>query len=217
MPVRQAETSEDAILAGRPIKLFNRGDIKRDFTYVDDVATAVVKLVDVVPQGNPAWSGDDPDPSTSYAPWRVYNIGNHTPVELMEVVGLLEQALGKPALEASLNTLGSATMSGRVLQSREQRDVQARRDLDHKAAVIDHRLAALRRDFLEETLLQIDDEQYRIGGIDNSSERRTTFLTIEPIAFKAAGVDIGICTAAKIQPRVALRTLRNIARRGVAR
>src|SRR6185369_9507744 len=74
----------DAILAGRPIKLFNRGDMKRDFTYVDDVATAVVKLVDVVPQGNPAWSGDDPDPATSYAPWRVYNIGNHTPVELME-------------------------------------------------------------------------------------------------------------------------------------
>src|ERR1700722_9482996 len=92
----------DAILAGRPIKLFNRGDMKRDFTYVDDVATAVVKLVDVVPQGNPAWSGDDPDPSTSYAPWRVYNIGNHTPVELMEVVGLLEQALGKPALKEML-------------------------------------------------------------------------------------------------------------------
>ena len=92
----------DAILAGRPIKLFNRGDMQRDFTYVDDVATAVVKLVDVVPQGNPAWSGDDPDPATSCAPWRVYNIGNHTPVELMEVVRLLEQALGKPALKEML-------------------------------------------------------------------------------------------------------------------
>ena len=92
----------DAILAGRPIKLFNGGDMKRDFTYVDDVATAVVKLVDVVPQGNPAWSGDDPDPATSYAPWRVYNIGNHTPVELMDVVRLLEQALGKPALKEML-------------------------------------------------------------------------------------------------------------------
>jgi UDP-glucuronate 4-epimerase len=92
----------DAILTGRPIKLFNGGDMKRDFTYVDDVATAVVKLVDVVPQRNPAWSGDDPDPATSYAPWRVYNIGNHTPVELMEVVGLLEQALGRPALKDML-------------------------------------------------------------------------------------------------------------------
>ncbi len=92
----------DAILAGRPIKLFNGGDMKRDFTYIDDVATAVVKLVDVVPQGNAAWSGDDPDPATSYAPWRVYNIGNHTPVELMDVVRLLEQALGKPALKDML-------------------------------------------------------------------------------------------------------------------
>jgi UDP-glucuronate 4-epimerase len=92
----------DAILAGRPIKLFNGGDMKRDFTYIDDVATSVVKLVDVAPQGNPAWSGDDPDPATSYAPWRVYNIGNHTPVELMEVVRLLEQALGKPALKEML-------------------------------------------------------------------------------------------------------------------
>jgi UDP-glucuronate 4-epimerase len=89
----------DAILAGRPIKLFNRGDMRRDFTYVDDVATAVVKLIDHPPQGNPAWSGDDPDPASSYAPWRIYNIGNHTPVELMEVVGLLERALGKTALK----------------------------------------------------------------------------------------------------------------------
>jgi UDP-glucuronate 4-epimerase len=92
----------DAILAGRPIRLFNGGDMKRDFTYIDDVATAVVKLVDVVPVGNPAWSGDDPDPATSYAPWRIYNIGNHTPVELMDVVRLLEQALGKPALKEML-------------------------------------------------------------------------------------------------------------------
>jgi UDP-glucuronate 4-epimerase len=88
----------NAILAGRPIKLFNGGDMKRDFTYIDDVATAVGKLVDVVPAPNLAWSGDDPDPATSYAPWRVYNIGNHTPVGLIDVVRLLEQALGKPAL-----------------------------------------------------------------------------------------------------------------------
>jgi UDP-glucuronate 4-epimerase len=92
----------DAILAGRPIKLFNGGDMQRDFTYVDDVATAVVKLIEHPPQGNAAWSGDDPDPATSRAPWRMYNIGNHTPVELMEVVRLLEAALGKTALKEML-------------------------------------------------------------------------------------------------------------------
>jgi len=87
-----------AILNGQPIKLFNRGDMRRDFTYVDDVVTAVVKLIDHVPQGNAAWSGDDPDPASSHAPWRVYNIGNRTPVELMEVVRLIERALGRKAI-----------------------------------------------------------------------------------------------------------------------
>jgi UDP-glucuronate 4-epimerase len=87
-----------AILEGRPIKLFNGGDMRRDFTYVDDVAAAVVKLIDHLPRGNPAWSGEDPDPATSRAPWRVYNIGNHTPVELLEVVRLIEAALGRPAI-----------------------------------------------------------------------------------------------------------------------
>jgi UDP-glucuronate 4-epimerase len=89
----------DAILAGRPIKLFNRGDMRRDFTYVDDVATAVVKLIDHPPEGNAAWSGEDPDPASSSAPWRIYNIGNHTPVELMDVVRLLEVALGRIAIK----------------------------------------------------------------------------------------------------------------------
>jgi UDP-glucuronate 4-epimerase len=91
-----------AILNGKPIKLFNRGDMRRDFTFVDDVAIAVAKLIDHVPQGNPAWSGDDPDPATSRAPWRVYNIGNHTPVDLMEVVRLIETTLGKKAVSELL-------------------------------------------------------------------------------------------------------------------
>jgi UDP-glucuronate 4-epimerase len=91
-----------AILEGRPIKLFNGGDMRRDFTYVDDVTTSVVKLIDHVAQGNPAWSGDSPDPATSRAPWRIYNIGNHTPVDLMEVVRLLEAALGKKAIRELL-------------------------------------------------------------------------------------------------------------------
>jgi UDP-glucuronate 4-epimerase len=87
-----------AILEGRPIKLFNGGDMRRDFTYVDDVTTCVVKLIDHVARGNAAWSGDDPDPATSRAPWRIYNIGNHTPIDLMEVVRLLETALGAKAV-----------------------------------------------------------------------------------------------------------------------
>jgi UDP-glucuronate 4-epimerase len=87
-----------AILEGRPIKLFNGGDMRRDFTYVDDVAVAVAKLIGHVPQGNPAWSGENPDPATSRAPWRVYNIGNHTPVDVLEVVRLMEAALGRPAI-----------------------------------------------------------------------------------------------------------------------
>jgi UDP-glucuronate 4-epimerase len=87
-----------AILEGRPIRLFNGGDMRRDFTYVDDVSTAVVKLLDHVAEGNPAWSGDRPDPATSRAPWRIYNIGNHTPVDLLEVVALLEETIGKKAI-----------------------------------------------------------------------------------------------------------------------
>jgi len=87
-----------AILKGQPIKLFNGGNMRRDFTYVDDVAIAVVKLIDHVARGNAAWSGDHPDPATSRAPWRVYNIGNHTAVDLMEVVHLLETSLGKKAI-----------------------------------------------------------------------------------------------------------------------
>jgi UDP-glucuronate 4-epimerase len=88
----------DAILAGRPIKLFNHGRMRRDFTYVDDVTEAVVRLIERPPAGDANWSGERPDPATSRAPWRVYNIGNHTPVEVTEVVRLIEQAVGKPAI-----------------------------------------------------------------------------------------------------------------------
>jgi UDP-glucuronate 4-epimerase len=88
----------DAILAGRPIKLFNHGKMRRDFTYVDDVVESVVRLIDRPPGGDAGWSSDRPDPATSRAPWRVYNIGNHTPVEVPEVVRLIEEAVGKPAI-----------------------------------------------------------------------------------------------------------------------
>ncbi|HYW60591.1 MAG TPA: NAD-dependent epimerase [Xanthobacteraceae bacterium] len=87
----------DAILAGRPIRLFNHGKMRRDFTYVDDVTEAVVRLIDRPPAADMQWSSERPDPATSRAPWRVFNIGNHTPVELTEVVRLIEDAVGKAA------------------------------------------------------------------------------------------------------------------------
>jgi UDP-glucuronate 4-epimerase len=87
----------DAISAGRPISLFNNGNMRRDFTYVDDVEESLVRLVDRAPQSNPDWSGDKPDPSSSKAPWRIYNIGNNKPEELKHVVELLEKGLGRTA------------------------------------------------------------------------------------------------------------------------
>jgi UDP-glucuronate 4-epimerase len=86
-----------AIIAGQPIKLFNNGNMRRDFTYIDDVVESVVRLVERAPAGNPKWSSETPDPGSSAAPWRVYNIGNNNPVELLEVVRLLEEAIGKKA------------------------------------------------------------------------------------------------------------------------
>jgi UDP-glucuronate 4-epimerase len=86
-----------AILAGEPIKLFNGGNMRRDFTYVDDVVEAVTRLVDRPAEPNPQWSGSDPDPATSSAPYRIYNIGNNRPVELLQVVAELEKCLGKKA------------------------------------------------------------------------------------------------------------------------
>jgi UDP-glucuronate 4-epimerase len=87
-----------AISAGKPIKLFNHGKMRRDFTYIDDVVQAVVRLIDRPAASDRNWSGDTPDPARSSAPWRVYNIGNNGPVELLDVVSLLEQALGKKAI-----------------------------------------------------------------------------------------------------------------------
>src|SRR6476646_4867281 len=83
-----------AILAGQPIKLFNNGNMRRDFTYVDDVVESVVRMLDRAPSGNPKGSGETPDPGASAAPWRVYNIGNNNPVDLMGGVGLREKKIG---------------------------------------------------------------------------------------------------------------------------
>ena len=86
-----------AILAGRPIEVVEKGEVERDFTFIDDVAEAVVRIAGVVPKGDPAWSGAAPDPATSRAPFRLYNIGNATPVRLMQVVRLIEAETGKKA------------------------------------------------------------------------------------------------------------------------
>ena len=87
----------DAIRSGRPIRLFNSGNMRRDFTYVDDIVEAIVRLVERPAPRNPGWSGATPDPASSSAPWRVYNIGNNNPVEVREVVRLLEEAIGRKA------------------------------------------------------------------------------------------------------------------------
>ena len=86
-----------AILEGKPIDVFNQGRMKRDFTYVDDIVEGVIRTLDHPATADPAWSGEKPDPGTSSAPARIYNIGNHQPVELLHFIEVLEKALGKKA------------------------------------------------------------------------------------------------------------------------
>jgi UDP-glucuronate 4-epimerase len=85
------------ILAGNPISVFNHGHHKRDFTYIDDIVEGVVRVLDRVPHPNPKWSGREPDPGSSSAPYRLYNIGNHQPVDLMYFIEVLEECLGRKA------------------------------------------------------------------------------------------------------------------------
>lgn len=86
-----------AILEGRPIEVYNYGRMKRDFTYIDDIVEGIVRLLRHIPRPNPGWSGMDPDPATSFAPYRLYNIGNHKPVELLHFIEVLEEKLGRKA------------------------------------------------------------------------------------------------------------------------
>ncbi|WP_373649898.1 NAD-dependent epimerase [Schlesneria sp. DSM 10557] len=86
-----------AILAGEPIDVFNNGKMRRDFTYIDDIVQGIIRVTDRIPTGNPEWSGAHPDPATSRAPYRIYNIGNNQPVELMHLIETLEQSLGMTA------------------------------------------------------------------------------------------------------------------------
>ena len=85
------------ILAGEPISVYNYGRHRRDFTYIDDIVDAIVRVVDRIPGPNTHWSGDSPDPGTSEAPYRLYNVGNQQPVELMRLIETLEQCLGREA------------------------------------------------------------------------------------------------------------------------
>ncbi len=86
-----------AILEGRPIRVFNYGRHRRDFTYIDDIVEGVIRVLDRIPEPNPAWNGDLPDAATSSAPYRLYNIGNNRPVELMHYIEVLERCLGRQA------------------------------------------------------------------------------------------------------------------------
>ena len=91
-----------AILEGRPIDVFNHGKMQRDFTYVDDIVEGVIRVMDRIAAPNPAYLSDTPDPGTSNAPFRVFNIGNHNPVQLLDYIGCIEDAL---ALKAQKNLL----------------------------------------------------------------------------------------------------------------
>lgn len=87
------------ILEGKPIDVFNNGEMMRDFTYVDDIVEAISRLVDKPAQPNPEWTGESPDPGTSYAPYKIYNIGNNSPVRLMDFIEAIEEKTGKEAIK----------------------------------------------------------------------------------------------------------------------
>ncbi len=91
-----------AIIAGEPIQVFNNGDMERDFTYVDDIVEAVVRIGARIPAPDPHWSGQAPDAASSSAPYRLYNIGNNAPIKLMRLIEVIEQATGKSAVKTML-------------------------------------------------------------------------------------------------------------------
>jgi UDP-glucuronate 4-epimerase len=92
-----------AILERQPIKVFNHGRMQRDFTYIDDIIEGVVRIMERLPEPDPTWSGDDPDPGTSYARYKMYNIGNNNPVELMKFIAVIEKVLGLKAKKEFLD------------------------------------------------------------------------------------------------------------------
>jgi len=86
-----------SIVEGKPIEVFNHGKMKRDLTFIDDIVEGVVRVIDKIPESNPKWDGGSPDPATSFAPYKLYNIGNNNPVGLLRFIEVLEDCLGKKA------------------------------------------------------------------------------------------------------------------------
>jgi UDP-glucuronate 4-epimerase len=91
-----------SILEGKPIDVFNFGNMKRDFTYIDDIVEGIVRIIDKIPHPNPTWDRTKPDPGSSYAPYKIYNIGNNNPVELLKFIEVLEDCLGIKATKKLL-------------------------------------------------------------------------------------------------------------------
>ena len=92
-----------AISEQKPIQVFNHGKMQRDFTYIDDITEGIVRIMGRLPEQNPSWNGDNPDPGTSYARYKIYNIGNNNPVELMEFIAVIEKVLGREAKKEFLD------------------------------------------------------------------------------------------------------------------
>ncbi|MGE0078206.1 MAG: NAD-dependent epimerase [Bacteroidales bacterium] len=88
-----------AILDGKPIDVFNNGNMQRDFTYIDDIVEGILRILDNPPRGNTSWTGKSPDPSSSVAPYKIFNIGNSSPVKLLDFIDAIENALGKKAIK----------------------------------------------------------------------------------------------------------------------
>jgi len=93
-----------SILEGKPINVFNHGNMKRDFTYIDDITDGILRTLELIPKGNPKWDGKNPDPSTSPAPYKIYNIGNNDPCKLMEFIETIEKELGRKAKKIMMPT-----------------------------------------------------------------------------------------------------------------
>ncbi|MEO0227841.1 MAG: NAD-dependent epimerase [candidate division WOR-3 bacterium] len=88
-----------SIIEGKAIDVYNYGNMERDFTYIDDIIEGVVRLIEKIPESNPNWCGDEPDPASSFAPYKLYNIGNHNPVRLSRLIEIIEGCLGKAAIK----------------------------------------------------------------------------------------------------------------------
>ncbi len=111
------------ILANKAIDIYNHGDMFRDFTYIDDIVEGVIRVADKIPEANPQWSGDQPDPSSSFCPYKVYNIGNGSPVRLMDFVEAIESNLGKSAIKNFMPMQPGDVASTNADTSALQRDV----------------------------------------------------------------------------------------------